>query len=352
MVPKEESERDEAHLIPHGATWIQDAATGFDPENDAVTTEESGTLTYDYLVVCPGIQINWNGIPGLEGSLGENGVCSNYSYDTCDYTWEAVQRVAEKSGPVRALFTQPTGAVKCGGAPQKIMYLTADHLCRTGKLGEADVQFFSPGTVIFGVTKFANTLKKVIARYGITPNFGHELIEVRGDRQEAVFRVTGGDGQPTERVEAFDMLHVTPPQSAPGFLAQSPLANEAGWTDVDKHTLQHVRYSNVFGLGDAASTPNAKTGAAIRKQAPTVTRNLLSVRAGRDLDGNAETYHGYASCPLVTGYGKLVLAEFDYNNDPDPSFPFDTSQERYSMWLLKKDLLPNLYWHGMLQGRA
>jgi sulfide:quinone oxidoreductase len=211
------------------------------------------------------------------------------------------------------------------------------------------VQFFSAGSVIFGVTIFARTLKKVIQRYGIHTNFGQELVEIRGDAQEAVFRSVGGDGAPVERVERFDMIHVTPPQSAPDFLATSPLANAAGWTDVDKHTLQHVRYANVFGLGDAGSTPNAKTGAAIRKQAPLVAENLMAVRANRALD---PAYDGYASCPLITGYGRLVLAEFDYNNDPHPSFPFDTSQERYSMYVLKKDVLPNLYWHGMLQGRA
>lgn len=349
VVPREVTERDQADFIPEGAVWIQDAATGFDPDANAVTTAQGHTLTYDYLVVCPGIQINWGAVKGLEESLGQGGVCSNYGYDTCGYTWTAIQEAAQARGPVRALFTQPAGAFKCGGAPQKIMYLAADHFRRTGKLKDADVQFFSAGSVIFGVAKFARTLDRVIERYGITPNFGHELVEVRGAAKEAVFRVTGGDGQPTERVERYDLLHVTPPQSAPTFLAESPLAGEAGWTDVDRHTLQHVRYPNVFGLGDAASTPNAKTGAAIRKQAPMVAQNLLAHRAGRPLEAG---YDGYASCPLVTGYGRLVLAEFDYDNNPAPSFDFDTAQERYSMWLLKKDVLPNLYWHGMLRGRA
>lgn len=350
VMPKEESERTEASVIPPGATWLQDAATGFDPDHNTVTTEKNGALTYDYLVVCPGIQINWDGIEGLREGLGTHGICCNYSYDHCEYTWETAQRIAKKPGPVTALFTQPSGAVKCGGAPQKVMYLTADHLRKSGKLDQADIHFFSPGQVIFGVQTFAKTLHQVLDRYGIQTNWGHELVAVRPETQEAVFQVSGGDGAPSEKVVTFDMIHAVPPMSAPDFLAKSPLASEAGWTDVDKHTLQHVRYPNVFGLGDAGSTPNAKTGAAIRKQAPVVTENLLAVRAGRtDL---APDYHGYASCPLVTGYGRLVLAEFDYDGNPDPSFPFDTSRERYSMYLLKKDLLPNLYWHGMLQGRA
>lgn len=349
VVPKEASERNMADFIPDGATWIREAATAIDPDAQMVTTSGGQTLSYDFLVVCPGLEVRWDAIPGLREALGTNGVCSNYGYHEASYTWTAMQELAARPGRIRALFTQPVGAIKCGGAPQKIMYLTADYLRRRGRLADADIHFFSAGSVIFGVEHFARTLRQVVARYGITTHFAHELVEVRGDRREAVFRSLGGDGAPAERVESFDMLHVTPPQGPPRVVRESPLANEAGWTDLDRATLRHVRYPNVFGLGDAGSTPNAKTGAAIRKQAPVVVENLLAARAGRE---PTATYDGYASCPLVTGYGKLVLAEFDYDNRPVPSFPFDTSQERYSMYVLKKDVLPNLYWHGMLRGRA
>ncbi len=348
VVPREESERDEADYIPPGAVWIQDAVTAFDPEAGTVSTRDGRTVGYDVLVVAPGIQIDWNKLPGLAENLGKNGVCSNYSYEHVEYTWKTMQRL--KPGG-RALFTQPATPIKCGGAPQKIMYLTADHLRRRGILNEVDVQFFTPGGVVFGVPEFARTLEKVIERYGITFNLKHELIEIRGDAREAVFRVTDAEGGTEEKVLSFDMLHVTPPQSAPDFIKQSKLANEAGWVDVDKYTLQHTRYPNVFALGDAAGTPNAKTGAAVRKQAPVVVHNLLAYLREQAIP-DPKTYNGYASCPLVTGYGKLVLAEFDYDNRPDPSFPFDTTQERYSMYALKRYALPQMYWHGMLRGRA
>ncbi|WP_457653049.1 FAD-dependent oxidoreductase [Rhodocaloribacter sp.] len=347
VFPREISERDEADFIPDGAVWIRDAAASFDPDHNTVTTRDGKAIGYDYLVVCPGIQIDWDKIPGLAESLGSNGVCSNYSYQTVPYTWETLRHL--KGG--RAIFTQPATPIKCGGAPQKIMYLTADHLRRKGLLGDTDIQFMSPGMVVFGVKEFERTLKKVIARYGITFNIQHELVEVRGDQREAVFKVTAEDGSVSEKVLSFDMLHVTPPQSAPDFIKQSPLANAEGWVDLNPATLQHNRYPNVFGLGDAGSTPNAKTGAAVRKQAPTVVRNLLQHMATGYLDDPA-VYTGYSSCPLVTGYGKLVLAEFDYDNKPMPSFPFDTTQERYSMYALKIYGLPQMYWHGMLRGRV
>jgi sulfide:quinone oxidoreductase len=135
--------------------------------------------------------------------------------------------------------------------------------------------------------------------------------------------------------------------SAPDFIKRSPLANEGGWVDVDKRTLQHTKYPNVFSLGDASSLPTSKTAAAIRAQAPILVENLMTVMAGK---APGAIYDGYTSCPIVTDYGKLILAEFDYDKKPCETFPFDQSKERLSMYLLKKHVLPTLYWQGMLKG--
>ena len=347
VVDASSTEKDEKKLIPKGVKLIQDSVIGMDPAENRITTAKGETITYNYAVICPGIQLDWHKIKGLPETLGKNGVCSNYRYDQAPYTWKVID--ALKGG--KAIFTQPSTPIKCGGAPQKIMYLTADQLRKRDLLDQTDVQFMSPGAVVFGVKEFETTLKKVIARYGIKFNLKHELVEIRGESREAVFRVTPEDGEPFDRIEKFDMLHVVPPQSAPDFIKDSALANEAGWVDVHPNTLQHNRFPNVFSLGDVAGTPNAKTGAAVRKQAPTVTGNLLQlIRSGAIL--KPKEYFGYSSCPLITGYGKLVLAEFDYENKPQPTFPFDQTKERRSMYLMKRFLLPVLYWKGMLRGRA
>lgn len=341
VFPREESQRDEADLIPDHATWIRDHVESFDPENHQLQTRTGQVLGYDYLVVAPGIQINWDQIAGLKESLGTNGVCSNYSYDTVDATWKFIREF--RGG--KALFTQPTGAVKCGGAPQKIMYLAEDYFRRAGIRDRCEVRFASPGDRIFAVDKYARTLEQVIQRKGIQTSFGHELKEIRAESRQAVFDTAGG-----EAILEFDLLHVTPPMGPPDFVARSPLAAAAGgWVDVDKYTLQHVRYPDVFGIGDASSLPTSKTGAAIRKQAPALVENLLARMRDQPLTAR---YDGYTSCPVVTGYNSLVLAEFDYDKQPAETFPFDQSKERFSMFLLKKFGLPALYWHGMLRGRA
>ncbi len=340
-VRKEVTERPEASVIPRRVTWIRDAVTEFLPAQNTIRTRDGKTITYDWLVVAGGLQIDWHQIPGLAESIGKNGVCSNYSYATVDSTWEAIRSF--RGG--NAVFTYPSGAVKCGGAPQKIMYLADDWFRKTGVRDRAKVIFASALPTIFAVDPYRSALEQVVARKQIDCRFRHVLVEIRPATREAVFkRLDSGDLVTIP----YDLLHVTPPMGPPRFLARSPLADKDGWLDVDPATLRHPRYGNVFGLGDCTNLPTSKTGAAIRKQAPVLVRNLIAAIQGGPL---VAKYEGYASCPLVTGYGKLVLAEFDYQKQPVETFPIDQSRERFSMWLLKRYLLPLIYWHGMLKGR-
>ncbi len=342
VVGKETTRRREADYIPPGVTWIRDRVATFDPDKSALVTESGTRVGYQQLVVAAGIQLNWDKIAGLAGNLGKGGIVSNYSYDIVDKTWEALRQF--RGG--NAVFTFPSTPIKCAGAPQKIMYLADDHLRRAGVRDESRVIYASATPAIFGVKKYAAALEKVVQRKSIETHFRHDLVEVRPASKEAIFRNLDGGA---ELVLSYELLHVVPPQSAPNFVKSSALANEAGWVDVHKHTLQHVRFPNVFSLGDCSSLPTSRTGAAIRKEAPVLAENLLALRDGRPLTGH---YDGYASCPLVTGYGRLILAEFDYDGKPAESFPFDQSRERFSMWALKTHGLPELYWNGMLRGRA
>lgn len=336
--------RDEASVIPEGVKWIKEAVTAIDPQQNTVTTASGSVWGYSFLVVAPGIQLNWGNIKDLPETLGRNNVTSNYSFKTAPYTFTCLQSM--QPGQL-ALFTSPSTALKCGGAPQKITYLAADYFRKHGLGGKVRVDFSTAGKVVFGIKKYAVALQKVVDKFQIEMNFRHDLIAVDGDKKTATFKVTDETGQMHEVTKHFDMLHVTPPQSAPDFIRNSLLADANGWVDVDKHTLQHKKYPSIFGLGDATNTPNAKTGAAVRKQAPVLVSNLLAFMDKRPLNGS---YNGYGSCPIVVGYGKLILAEFDYENTPKETFPFDQSKPRWSLWVLKKYILPWLYWHKILKG--
>lgn len=339
VTPKEVTGRKMEAVIPDGAVWHQEAVTKVSPEDNLVTTNEA-TYTYDYLVVAPGVELNWGKIKGLEETLGKNGVVSNYSVEHVEYTWETLRNF--KSG--NAIFTHPLGPIKCGGAPQKIMYLTDEALTNAGVRDEAKIIFTIGKPKLFEVPEYEVTISEVVERKNIDARMQTDLIEVRGDEREAVFKNID-TGEIT--TETFEMLHVVPTIKAPEFIRNSELANDEGWVHVHKHTLQHVKYDNVFALGDSSSLPTPKTGAAIRKQAPALVENLIALIRERPLTG---FYDGYTSCPLVTGYGSLILTEFSYDFKLAESMPFNQSKERLSTYILKKDILPIVYWNGMLKG--
>lgn len=344
VVSKETSRRPEQSVMPSKATWIRDRVVELRPAENRVVLDSGDHVGYDYLIVACGLVCDWDAVDGLRDALGHDGVCSNYAYDQCDRTWEQLQ--AFKGG--NALFTMPVPPIKCAGAPQKIMYLADEHFRRSGVRDRSTITYLAGTPGIFSVKPFAKTLNEVIARKDIQTRFKHRLLALDTTSKSATFEAM----ESGEHVEMpYDFIHVTPPQRSPEFLASSPLANEAGWCNVDKHTLRSPDFPNVFSLGDASSLPTSKTGAAVRKEAPVLVENLLAVMAGKD-ESTFSSYDGYASCPLTTGYGKLVLAEFDYDLEPAPSFPFDTTKERRSMWHFKRRGLPLLYWQGMMKGRA
>lgn len=347
----EQSVREEERYIPHGTHWIQDYAETIDPEQRVVETRGGTRVHYDFLVVAPGIVSDWQKIAGASEALGRAGVSSNYEFELTTKTWQFMQQTREGI----ALFTTPNTSepgytVKCGGAPQKIAYLAADYFRRQKR--PVKVIFATPSASLFPVPQFRTVLESVCARYGIEVLTQHELVAVDPVRREATLALKDQPGK--TRTIPYQMLHIAPPQRPADFLRRSPLAyadgQRVGFVEVDIHTLQHLRYPNVFALGDAAGLPTARTGAAVRKQAPVVVHNLIQVMNGKETN---KLYNGYTSCPLVTGYGRMLLAEFDYEDHPTPSIPMiNVFKERYDMWFLKKYGLPWMYWNLMLRGLA
>lgn len=342
-----QTKRAMSDLIPSKVSWIKQAAVGFSPEQNTVQLDNHQSLHYQHLIVAPGLVLNWDGIKGLKEGLGKNGVTSNYSYEHSAYTWQLVQNL--KKG--RAIFTQPPMPIKCAGAPQKALYLSGDHWFRSGALKDISIDFFNAGGVLFGVAAYVPALQKYIEKYKAKTHFNHTLVEVDGENKRAYFKSNEADSEGELRCEEFDMIHVCPPQKAPDFVAQSALADSGGWLDVDQFSLQHKKFANIWGLGDVMNTPNAKTMAAVRKQVPVVAANIVASMKGQELSAG---YDGYGSCPLTVQRGKIVLAEFGYGGKLLPSFPkflLNGTAPTWAAWVLKKDMLPAIYWQAMLKGR-
>ncbi|KAF8610636.1 FAD/NAD(P)-binding domain-containing protein [Ceratobasidium sp. AG-I] len=345
---KHDLRRPLASLIPSHIAHHSSNVSKFSPESNSVTTASGETLTYDTLVVAAGLQINWSAIDGLEKALADprSGVSSIYSFDTCDKTWRDVDGLREG----RAIFTQPAGVIKCAGAPQKVMWMAWDRYQRTKRGEQIEVDFITGMPTMFSVKKYSDALDELRKSRGVGGKFGHNLVAIDTKAQKATFKTP--DGNTVE--ENYSLLHVTPPMGPLSVIKSSALADAAGWVDVDQGTLQHknTAYSNVFSLGDSSSLPTSKTAAAITAQAPVLTENLYQV-VNTGKVGNA-LYDGYTSCPLLTGYDQLMLAEFVYGLKPKETFAelfgIDQIKPRKAFYHLKKDFFPWVYFNRMVKG--
>ncbi|OWF51728.1 sulfide:quinone oxidoreductase, mitochondrial-like [Mizuhopecten yessoensis] len=329
-------------VLPAKCDWIESKAVQFDPVNQKVTTASGEEVGYDYLVVAMGLQLNFNKIKGLPEAFDlDPQVVSNYWTKTVVNTYPAIQRF--KGG--NAIFTFPNTPIKCAGAPQKIMYLAEELFRKNNTRNDSEVLFNTALGVIFGVKKYAESLQKVIDSRNIKVNYKRNLVEVRASEREAVFENLDKPGE--MEVFKYDMLHVTPPMSTPDELRTSDIVNEAGFVSVNKDTLQHTSFPNIFAIGDCNSAPTSKTAAAVAAQSGVLERNLSAV-----MDGGKQSakYDGYTSCPLVTSRGKCILAEFDYDAQPLETFPVNQGKERSSMYQMKAKIMPELYWKLMLNG--
>lgn len=350
-------------------TWIKEEAKSFDPEHNRVTTTSGKRVDYDYLIVATGVQYNYDAIEGLsESDIGKNGISSVYLSDLAKgtaeggpITWQWFQDVkaAAQKGKPRVLFTQPNTPIKCGGAPQKILMLNADYLKQAGL--SADLRFVTSNGRLFHLPQVDKELRKVQESYDkITHYFQHHLKAIDVKNKKATFvhaydkEVYDEDFDTHETVSVseevvmeYDFIHIVPPMSPPDALKDSELLNEAGWLDVDQFTLQHKRFSNVFGIGDVNGIPMGKTGGSARKHGPVITENLLAVMKG---ETPKEKFDGYTVCPLKTEYGKILMAEFNYKG-PAPTIPFLAIEKpRWLWWVFDLYMLEPMYKHLMLRG--
>ena len=368
-------------FIPKGVTVIKDKAIDFNPDNNTVALESGETISYDFLVVAAGITLDYGAIKGLEEIgeaytagdaskilkvFGDSGATSVYNIDSAVAMWEQMQKFVQKAKDgqkVKGIFTDPNTAIKCGGAPKKVMYLTNSRLVEAGARNNAELTFYADGGKLFGVKEYADAIEKQFIARDMKWNFNHNLVAVDLANKTATFdkhwQEKGAFDKDLEEYEMvtkhlnvdipFDLLHITPPQKAPDFIGKSAIGSANGWVPVDKETLQHVKYKNIFALGDIAAIPMGKTGGSVRKQYKVLVDNLVSVMEGKE---PVAKYAGYTVCPLITDIGTVMLAEFNWTAKPTPSFPLDPTQERYIWWLLKVYLLKPMTQYGMLSGKA
>jgi len=375
-------ERDD--FVPAGTKIIEDKVIDFDPTNNRVTTQKGQVVDYDYLIVATGLQLDFERLEGLEhagraystgentrlhDALGDDGICSIYTAEGATKTWVQMQKYIEKAKnakdgkKVQFLFTHPSTPIKCGGAPKKIMYLTNARLKEAGARDNAELTFYPNGGAMFGVPEYHDAIVEQFKREGFKWHYRTNLVGVKKEEKIAIFDSKWQEKGPYdpimkdfeviskhERIEVpYDFLHITPDAVAPREVGESDLGSAKGWVPVNKETLQHVKYNNIFSIGDIAQVPMGKTGGSVRKQYKVLVDNLIAQMEGKKLPSK---YAGYTVCPLITDIGTVMLAEFDWTVKPTPSFPLDPTVERWIFWLMKVYALKPMTMYGMLSGKA
>lgn len=352
--------RKQEECMPSGIKWVKDEVVAVNPEKNHVTTAKSGKIDYDFLVLTPGLQINWEKVEGItRETLGAGNAHCIYDFEGAQKTWKAMQEFGKTGG--KAIYTDTYTKHKCGGVPKKVCLLTEHYTRKQGTREKADLHFYTASKELYDVPYFTPRLLEIYKERNIPINLNVRVKGVDTLARKVHFEkieTVGGEKVYTPFVEDYDFLHFTPPMSAPDFVREAGLGWTEGklaadaWVMVDKETLVHKTYPNIVSLGDVAGIPTSKTSAAIRMQVPVAARNLISLMEGKE---PAEKYDGYAACPIVTDYGHVLLCEFNNKKEPEISFPFnwiDTSKEQWLAWLLKVYILKPMYFYGMLNGLA
>lgn len=340
-----------ADFQPAGVEWVKDMVAGFDPAANTVVTAGGQRIPYDFLVVATGVHLDFAQIEGMDvGAIGSNGLASVYpSPQAAQATWAAMQAFTAKGG--NAVMTLPATPLKCAGAPLKMSFMLRDRLLKAGTLGASKISFQSALGNVFGVKVVNDNVLERWKTLGIDVEFSRKLTAIDIGARRATFASPEGEKQEMP----YDFIHVVPPMRAPDAVKNSDLAWKegpfaaGGWLEVDKATLQHRRYPNVFGIGDINGTPRGKTAATVKKSAPLVAHNLVEQISGRKPD---QIFDGYTSCPLITREGSAMLIEFDYEGRLTPSLPMiEPLNDSFFAWLMKYRMLKPAYM-AVLKGRV
>ncbi|KSU78626.1 sulfide:quinone oxidoreductase [Pseudarthrobacter enclensis] len=341
-----EAVRTQESVTPKGVSWIRDSAVDVDGNSNTVTLASGATVAYGQLVVCPGLQFDWDDVPGLAAAVHSPHGATHYEFDLAPKAWTLLSGLTEGT----AVFTMPAGPIKCGGASQKPMYLACDYWRQQGVLDKIRVVMVQPYPTVFGVPEVDRELDRKIAEYGIELWTDSELVSVDAAGREATVRNLKTGSEETLR---YDVLNAVPPQSAPNWLKATDLpaaSDKGGFVEVDRQTLRHLRYPNIWSLGDAAATSNSKAGGALRKQTKVLAKNLVAARKGK---APTEKYNGYSVCPFTVSRDTVVFAEFDDRYRPMPTIPrVPTWNESRLSWVVDRDIFPQVYWNLILKGRA
>lgn len=319
---------------------LHQSVKSFNPANNQIITSEDKAISYEHLIVALGIQLNYESIPGLVESLDDPS-CPVGSIYRFDYAVKMNKIINSFKGG-KAVFHIPPQPIKCAGAPQKVMYLAKDAFVKNN-IQNYTIDYYMAQPAIFSVPKYSNSLTGIANGKGIQLHYEHVLTKVDKSTRTATFKNKEGK----EITQEFDLLHVPPPQKAPAVLKSSEIVDASGFVTIDKDSLRHTKYPNIWAVGDCTNLPTSKTLAAGISQSSVLTHNLL-----QSLENKQPTakYTGYTSCPIFVGQNKLMLCEFKYAAQVSETFSYRQEVPSRLYYMIKRFFFPYVYKYWFKKG--
>ncbi len=333
-------ERPAATVMPDGCTWIQDEVVSVDTDGPSVLTRSGRRISATTLVICPGLEEDWDAIPGLEESYAAGWAGSTYVVETAPLVWPALRDLTGG----RVVFSMPPEPAPCSATALKPLFMACDQWRRDGVLQNIDVHLVLPGPSPIGVPKADTILEKTIHSYGIKVLRDARVTHL-DDR-----RVTVTTPEGDHELDDITYAHVVPHYRTARWVAESDLAGEtdAGLADVDPFTLQHRRHPAIWSLGDVADLGIKPSGGALRKQVVVLSHNILASDPA-----SFQRYDGYTVMPITVARHKLMLIEIDRDGRPAPTVSFlDLVQPRRLTWAVDRYALPLTYFKRILRGKV
>ena len=338
-------EKPAAQVMPPGCTWIPERVVEVDPAAPAVVTDSGRRIACTTLVVCPGLEEDWDAVPGLREAYAAGWAGSSFVVESAPRVWPALRDLT--SG--RVVFTMPPEPAPCGATALKPLLMACDHWRRSGVLEALDVHLVLPGPTPLGVPEADRELGRTLARYGVhvlREARVAELTELTGlDERRVAVATPGGEVV----LDGVAYAHVVPHYRAPRWVAESELAGAgaAGQVEVDPETMRHRRHPQVWALGDVADLGIRPSGGALRRQVAVLAHNL------RHPEGPEQRYDGYTVMPVTVARQRLMFVEVDREGRQQQSLPvLDLVRPRRTSWWVDRYALPVTYFRRILRGKV
>lgn len=345
--------------IPHGIKLIKGRATSFDPQNNTLTVDNKDLIAYKQLILATGVALNYAGIKGLSSSitsftkntdllknsgLTKNGLHSIFFRDGASATWRAIQQLIQKAKThtsttkLQAIFTHPNTEINCESASINIMYLVHSRLIEAKVRDKITMIYNTSSTNLHNVIEFHDAILKQFKQKNFIYNYSHNLFEINPENKVAIFEKYSQLDTKNEKIEmAYDFIHITPPMKEHNEITTSPLGSLKDQTLMNKETLQHVKFKNVWAIESSSVSAKHKV----------LVDNIISHMQNKN---SSSKYTGYKAESFITNMGTAMLAEYDWSMKQQPSFPLNPMQARWIWWLMELYICKTTTISGMMKG--